>query len=397
MLRKSLIMKLFDAFSVRRWNDQIRPVELVEMDKNAHKMAIAYCLARYEEDSGRKINWHNIIRGGVYELLTRVVLSDIKSPIYRKIRSEHKEVFAQLSEWVYRQLEPAIDNNELKQDLRKYLIEDNLLDETSRKILNAAHFYSSYWEFQILKRANPSSLQTTRIDRLMTAEIESHLELVGMRKIISRHSISDFIDLFGQLRFQVRWGQTPRIPPTSVLGHSMMVACLMYFLSRDINACEARLKNNFFGGLFHDLPESVTRDIISPVKGAIPDLPEAIGKIEQELAQAEIFPLVEPGWIPELKYYTKNEFSSKVIRLGEVITVTSDDINARFFSDEYNPVDGELIKMADHLAAYVEAFTTVEVGIRTKHLEEGMLGIYQTWKGRKVAGIDVESIYADFN
>jgi putative hydrolase of HD superfamily len=38
-------MKLFEGFSIKRWNDQISPVELVEMDKNAHKMAIAYCLA----------------------------------------------------------------------------------------------------------------------------------------------------------------------------------------------------------------------------------------------------------------------------------------------------------------------------------------------------------------
>lgn len=85
-MKKALLLKLFDAFAIQRWNDRIRPVDLFEMDKNAHKMAIAYCLGRYEEDDGKVVNWGEIIRGGIYELLRRVVLSDIKSPVYRKIK-----------------------------------------------------------------------------------------------------------------------------------------------------------------------------------------------------------------------------------------------------------------------------------------------------------------------
>jgi putative hydrolase of HD superfamily len=396
MLRKSLVMKLFDAFSIGRWNDQIRPVDLVEMDKNAHKMAIAYCLARYEEDAGRAVAWHDLVRGGVFELLRRVVLSDIKSPVYRKIRSEHPEVFRQLSEWVFRQLDPVVTDAGIKADLKRHLVDDDLLDPLARRILDAAHFFASLWEFRVLQRFNPDSSQTTRIDRLMTAEIEPHLELAGMRKLVSRHPVADFVDLFGQLRFQVRWGQTPRIPQTSVLGHSMMVACLTYFLCRDVRGCDRRLRNGFFGGLFHDLPESVTRDIISPVKGAIPDLPEAIGKIERELAAAEIYPLIEQHWRPEIEYFTTDEFASKVRVEGEVKTVTSDEINSHFDTDGHDPYDGELVRAADHLAAFTEAFTAVSLGIRTKHLEEGMHALMRAWKDRKVAGIDIEAIYADF-
>ncbi len=106
MIRKSLILKIFDAFTIQRWNDKIRPVEFTEMDKNAHKMVIAYCLAKYEEDIGNEVNWLNIIKGGIYELLRRVVISDIKSPVYRKIREDHHDVFVELNKWVFAQLEP---------------------------------------------------------------------------------------------------------------------------------------------------------------------------------------------------------------------------------------------------------------------------------------------------
>ena len=34
MIRKALLLKLFDAAYMQRWNDKIRPVELIELDKS---------------------------------------------------------------------------------------------------------------------------------------------------------------------------------------------------------------------------------------------------------------------------------------------------------------------------------------------------------------------------
>ncbi|MEK6738147.1 MAG: hydrolase, partial [Planctomycetota bacterium] len=41
MIRKALLLKIFSAAYMQRWNDQIRPIELIELDKQAHKMVIA--------------------------------------------------------------------------------------------------------------------------------------------------------------------------------------------------------------------------------------------------------------------------------------------------------------------------------------------------------------------
>ena len=77
MIRKAFILKLFDAALMQRWNDKIRPVELVELDKQAHKMIIAYILGKCEEEN-QPINWTEIIEGGLFELLQRLVITDIK-------------------------------------------------------------------------------------------------------------------------------------------------------------------------------------------------------------------------------------------------------------------------------------------------------------------------------
>jgi putative hydrolase of HD superfamily len=74
----------------------------------------------------------------------------------------------------------------------------------------------------------------------------------------------------------------------------MMVAVLTYMVTRELDsaACEKRIRNNFYGALFHDLPEALTRDIISPVKGIDNSLKELISDIEQELIENMIYPIL---------------------------------------------------------------------------------------------------------
>ncbi len=54
MLRKPLLLKIFDAANMQRWNDKILPVELRELDKQAHKMVIAYLISK-----SRKMRTHS--------------------------------------------------------------------------------------------------------------------------------------------------------------------------------------------------------------------------------------------------------------------------------------------------------------------------------------------------
>ena len=68
MIRKALLLKLFDAAYMQRWNDKVRPVDLIELDKQAHKMLIAYFLGKFDEKT-KGFNWTEIIEGGIFELL----------------------------------------------------------------------------------------------------------------------------------------------------------------------------------------------------------------------------------------------------------------------------------------------------------------------------------------
>ncbi len=396
IVTSSLVNELFRAFHIQRWNDRLRPMELIEMDKHAHKMIIAYCLGKYEESAGHKVDWEELIQSGIFELLRRIVISDIKSPIYREIK-KNKEVFAKLNEYIYSHLEKKIDDPEIRKELENFLLNPGERNTLSQRILDAAHIYASYWEFQIIKVANPTSYQNSEIEMELLNDIHGFSDLAGVQKLMARQTISNFIEMCSQLRFQVRWAQTPRVPKTSVLGHSLLVACISYFLTRDLPHCSKRIYNNFFGGLYHDLPEAVTRDIISPVKESSAEFDILIKNLERELAEKEIFPHIEESWVEEMKYFTQDEFANKVIVKKKIKkNLTTDDISEKYDSDEFMPYDGELIKAGDHLAAFLESWHSQMSGISSVELKTSEQKLRELYKDRTIGGIPIKNLYANF-
>jgi hypothetical protein len=59
-------------------------------------------------------------------------------------------------------------------------------------------------------------------------------------------------------------------------------------------------------------------------------------------------------------------------------------------------VDGAILKGCDHLAAFVEAYLSIEHGITSIHLKNGVQELSTTYKGKIIGGVDFGSIYAEF-
>ncbi|MEJ5244734.1 MAG: HD domain-containing protein [Bacteroidota bacterium] len=394
-----LINELFRGFHIQRWNDRVRPMNFTEIDKHSHKLIIAYVLGKYEEKAGKSVDWEKLIQYSIFEFLRRIVISDIKSPIYREIK-KNKAVFQKLNEYIYDHLKDKIKNEKINNELEKYLFREEGDDLTNR-IINAAHIYSSFWEFQIVRTSNPNNFQNLSIETELLQEIKKYTEppneLIGIKKLIERNSITNFVDLCGQLRFQIRWAQTPRVPQTSVLGHMMMVATLVYFFTADLQFCKKRMYNNFFCGLFHDLPEAVTRDIISPVKKSSPEFDKLISDLEKTLAEQEIFPHIEQDWIEELKYFTQNEFENKIIVNNTIKTgQTNSEITEKYNKDEFNPLDGNIVRWADQLAAYLEAWHSINNGIKSQELVSSAISISNKYLNSDINFIDIKTLYKEY-
>ncbi len=395
MLRKSFLIRIFDAANMQRWNDKVRPVELRELDKQAHKMVIAWLLGKHEEDTPG-FDWLRIIEGGIFEFLQRLVITDLKPQIFYRIKDD-SEKYRELNDWVFSQLEPMVSSlgDDFKERFRAYFREAD--EDINRNVLNAAHFYATKWEFNIIERADPKGYEIKEISDNLNQKQEQYSQLYGMGELLKHVTLQNFVSLCGQLRFQVRWSHQQMLPRTSVLGHMLIVAIFTYLFSLQIEACDKRRINNFFTGLFHDLPEVLTRDIISPVKKSGEWLENMLKEYEREQMKNEVYKLIPPQLHGQMQMYTEDEFSSIVSIDGNYVPKNSQEINESFNEDRFDPRDGELVKAADHLAAYIEAYLSMHNGLASEELDEAKWTLKKEYKSKSVAGINFGEIYADFD
>lgn len=388
MINPKLIDYIFSSASIQRWNDYPRMVELVELDKQAHKFIIAYFIAKFEKD----VDYNHLIEAGIFEFLRRIVVTDIRPDVFRNaLQKRAKEI----NTWVIANLKPSLQDIEdgvFLQKFEEYLNNPNMYKK-ERFILKAASYLSTRWEFSIVYQTSTFLSDIEDVKKSVEEEIEDYYELIGVRKIALNKKLAKIVDLSGRLRFQKRWAQTPRVPETSVLGHMLTVAVFSYFYSIKVNACAKRVQNNFFTSLFHDLPEALTRDIITPVKYSVDDLSDIIAEYEIKKIEESILPNIPEFMHNEFCYIlgmykdSKDEFANRIYEDGQIKLI--DDIS-KYNMDKYNAIDGVALKQCDKLSAFVEASLSISHGIKSKELVNGKKQIMKSLK--TINEIDFEQI-----
>jgi putative hydrolases of HD superfamily len=394
IINSTLLKKLYDAAYMQRWNDKIRPVELTELDKQAHKMIIAYMLGKLEDDNN-EFNWVKLIEGGLFEFLQRLVVTDLKPQVLYKIK-EDLNTYRQLNTWVYMQLEQLISplGNDFCARFKDYFTSTG--DTIEKKVLSAAHFYATKWEFNIVERADPAGYEMKEIKADLQVQQEQYYDLKGIQQLALSSNLRNFIDLCGLLRFQLRWSRVHRVPKTSVLGHMLIVAIISYLFSLQLDACPRRCINNYFTGLFHDLPEALTKDIISPVKHSIKGLNSLIKKYEKEQMRNKVYPLIPDSWRPDIKMFTENEFRNLITIDNKVTSTNLHSISQQYNSDEFNPRDGELVKAIDEFSAFLEAYLARKNGIECDELKKAELDLRSKYRHKTIGFINFGEIYSSF-
>lgn len=398
MINSKLIEHIFKAANISRWNDYPKMVDLVELDKQAHKFIIAYFIAKLEND----VDMRYIIEGGVFEFLSRVVVTDIRPDVFHQIQ---KTKSTQINSWILTNLEPLIEDIEDGKFLERFkYFQDDKAHKKEKLILKAASYLATKWEFSIVYQTSKFLNGIDELKQQVDEELEDYYELIGVRKIAMNQKLARIVDLSGRLRFQKRWAQTERIPETAVLGHMLVVAIFGYFYSLKVSACDKRLENNFYCALFHDLPESLTRDIISPVKYGIDGLNEIISEYEMRLIEDKILPYIPQSFRDEFSYILgvrdengmlkKDEFENRINRITpQAYHGSMDNVN----SNEYNSIDGKALKYCDNLAAFVEAGLSISYGVKSKDLVKGFKNIRSKFKKNpKIEGVNFDKICIEF-
>jgi len=345
-MRKAMDMDLiycfFDAANMRRWNDHLRPTELTELDKQAHKMVIAWVLAKFEEsEKNERIDWKSLIENAMFSFLQRIALTDLKPQLFHRMV---KEKGNEVNEFIIKDFDERVPNADpgFRQRFAEYLKKETTSKED--RIIKAAHYLATSWEFKLVYNANQTMYGIEKTKGEIERQIKEYSDISGVVNVFFGKDAFDFIDLCGQLRFQKRWARVPRIPQTTVLGHMLMVANMIYLHDLDIGADDNKIYKDYFTALFHDLPEVLTKDVISPVKTSIGGLDELLSEYEKEKISDTLLPLLPKEW--------HNDFIALI-------------------DNPFGNAENKPIKICDLFAAYMEAHVSECYGISSRALSDG--------------------------
>ncbi len=352
-LNANILYLFFNSANMNRWNDHMRPVDLTELDKQAHKAAIAWVLGKFEESAGNPVSWRRVIEHTMFSFIQRSVLTDLKPQVFHRIASERRGPVNDYVLSEFDRLVPDCDPD-FRGRFEAYL--DGPKSTPEDAVIRAAHYLATRWEFNLIYDSNRSLYGIDRTRREIDDQISQHTDLVGVRELMSSEETFDFIDLIGQLRFQQRWARTPRVPKTTVLGHSLMVADMMYLNDLDHGIPDGQVYNDFYSGLFHDLPEVLTKDVISPIKENVSGLAAILEEYEHDLVESNIMPLLKEEWREGFRMMVYDPFS---------------DLDDPGFGRR----NGTDLKACDLMAAYMEATVSRRYGISSNTLLEGERGI----------------------
>ncbi len=246
---------------------------------------------------------------------TRDYITSINAKIYEQVEEEAlKKIFSL----------PWIDS--IKLDIQQTLSSSFQKEDL---ILQAARKYSAWCECQVNAKVY---LETFEVP---LGIIENELEelskqLVSMNLLLKNENYKKYLTHIRRLSHSIRWSWENRLVPISVMAHLVIVAMITYFIAmiEDEKWQKYDLKKMLFTALYHDIPEAITGDIISPVKNSVPWFAEVIDQAEKNMLGDYLFCHIEPHYKEYISQFMFHPFESE---------------------------DGKMVKYADILSALYEA------------------------------------------
>ncbi|AFK06371.1 putative HD superfamily hydrolase [Mesotoga prima MesG1.Ag.4.2] len=322
-----------NLFTMYRWNNT--PTLLRTNEAENAFISAQYCLLMSEMAilKGFEIDQKELFQRLVLKELPKCLLSDISVDTKVLIKSlspdKWNDVFEKTVEEI---IEYLPDERHDAFYLSMVHSKDNSVEG---KIIQTGDLLSAKLEAGLHARSFPEFFERPLKD--LEARIKDFEEFDPYRLITGNNWLSRYTNALMVLLRAIRWNRLNRNVPTTVAAHSFYVTIIAYILScieeeqgNSVNPVESVKR-----ALLHDIPESMTGDIITPTKKKVPGFEEVIAQVEEQMVTENLLDGMPDELIKELKFRMLDPFES---------------------------VEGKIVWAADQFAATVECLMEIRSG-----------------------------------
>lgn len=371
MVGSILRLMLTRGLSIVRWNNFPRVVDIKQLDNVGATLHTALFLAYHEkQETGKEIDELYLIKKIIFSSLADLVLSDINSGTKSYIKKKSKSTFEALYSQAYKYF--------TSQDSPEYL-HDDFLETLTRKdrviedqVFLAAKKYVGYFEAQTNEKVFPFMYEVPLYE-LKKSFSDLSGELVSFRNLLHDQNSQKYLTHIYRLTFAMRWNMRQRFYPISVMSHKVIVAYITYTIAT-VGNYENNEQNDTLSmllrAIYHDVPEVITGDIVTPTKKAVAGFAELLEEVESEMMDDYMFSYISPEYKTYLTPYILHPFDA-----SEGKKVKYADILSALFETKIEAQKGNQVfqEIQSKIEAEVSAFDNVGVEFLLQELSLGFM------------------------
>ena len=336
--------------SISRWNNFPRAVEINHLDNVWFVLHVALFLAYIEsEKSGEKLDEFYIMKKVIFHSFRDLILSDINSGTKEYIKKIDPDIFGKIHKKSFDFLFNFEAPSYLKDDMKAIVFDDS--DRVENQIIHAAKKYVWYTEALSNSAVFPFMYEVPLSELL--SEIESKRKnLHSLNELMNNTDHQKYLSHVNRLSFSMRWNHVKRKFPISVMSHLVIVAFLSYIIGMIENhdGGDYDIEKMMMKAMYHDVPEVITWDIITPTKQAVDGFTLVLEEVETQMLDNYLFSYISDEYKDYIAEYMLHPFSDKLWTVVKYADVLSALLEARLESfhgnADFNEVSENLLKKA---------------------------------------------------
>lgn len=343
--------------SINRWNNFPRIENVSLLDNLWNAIHIWLFLAYLEEKNWNKVDREFLLKRYIFSSFKTLILSDINSWTREAILEIDKEIFLNLENKALKFLLSLSWPESIKEDIKNILEDNSKILELN--ILKASKKYAWYIECKINQKVYDEMYDVPMME--IKKSLKKYEEILpSFKELMNNKDYQRYISHLRRLSHSMRWNQQSRIFPISVMSHLVIITFLSYVIWKMENDKWANLDilELMLKGVYHDIPEAITWDVIAPTKRAVLWFAQALEKVEIKMMDEYLFSCVDNDYKLQVYEYMLNPFWWEVWKL---------------------------VKYADILSSLFES--KVEIN----HWSQNFIDVYR-WIKQKVNTFDIYSV-----
>ena len=348
------LLKLFFVkwTTIKRWNNFPRVEDVSPLDNAGFVIHIALFMAYLEEKQGKIIDKEFIMKKIIFGLFQSLILSDINSGTKNYLLKENHLILEELEEKVLNYICSLEWADFLKKDIKKILWDKS--DRIENKIILWAKNYAWLKECQVNAKIFDYAFD------IALEEINQSLnflkkDLFSLNEILINENYQKYLTHIRRLSHAMRWSWKKRNFPISVMSHLVIVSFISYCLANIEDDKEYDIYEIMKKSIYHDIPEAITGDIITPIKNSVSWFRNTLEKVEEKMLNNYFFIYIDNDYKKEIKDYMLNPFEGKIWKLAKNSDIISALLEARIERDWKNDT---FIKIYKKIKFIVNKFET---------------------------------------